>query len=297
MPPRTPSAVTRPRHASLPQARFAWRLLLLLLLACPLAVAKAEEKPDDKWQVSLTPSYTSGDYGQGSTTTVIYVPLSFQRLFRDGDISFVVPWVSVTGDCSVTLLSGVPNQTGSQCGAPHPQRGRKKRTSTPDPIVTNSGLGDLVLRGRYYMLDEGGGLPEVAVTARLKIPTAEADKGLGTGEFDEGFGIEVTRTLLGNWVGFVDAGYTFIGKPPGIDLRNQWYYDVGLGYNLTKDLTASMYYEEWRALLDGFQNPQDLLFSLSYTHTPAVRMNLSTQIGLSDGAPSYGLTGGVSLRF
>jgi hypothetical protein len=288
-------------HVPPPHIHCAWGLLFLFFMASPFPAAqaeeKAEEKPEEKWQVSFTPSYLSGDYGQGSTTTITYLPLSFQRLFRDGDISLVIPWVSLTGDCSVTLLSGVPNVTSGQCGESHPQRGRKKRASTPDPIVTNSGLGDIVLRGRYYVLDEGVGLPEIAVTARLKIPTADADKGLGTGEFDEGFGIEMTRTLVGDWVGFVDAGFTFIGKPPGIDLRNQWYYDVGLGYNFTKALTASLYYEEWRALLDGFQNPQDLLFSLGYTHSPALRMNLSTQIGLSDGAPSYGLTGGVSVRF
>ncbi len=297
--------MTLPNQGSSSRISLAWSLSWFLLLAGPLPSAQADEKPEekaeektaDKWQVSFTPNYSSGDYGQGSTTTVIYLPLSFQRLFRDGDISLVVPYVSVTGDCSVTLLSGVPNQTNAQCGALHPQRGRKKPTTTPNPVVTNGGLGDVVLRGRYYVVDEGDSLPEIAVTARLKIPTADADKGLGTGEFDEGFGFEMTKTLVGNWAGFVDGGYTFIGRPPGIDLRNQWYYDVGLGYNFTKDLTFAVYYEEWRALLDGFQNPQDLLFSLSYTHSPALRMNLSTQIGLSDGAPSYGLTGGVSIRF
>ena len=38
--------------------------------------------------------------------------------------------------------------------------------------MTNSGLGDVVLRGRYYVVDGTGLVPTLAVTARLKIPTA-----------------------------------------------------------------------------------------------------------------------------
>lgn len=282
--------MTPPSWIRLRLVRIGW-VLGLILAASPPAAHGA----DEQWQVMFAPSYLSGDYGQGSTTTITYLPLSIQRLFRDGDISLVIPWVSITGDCSVTLLSGVPNVTQSQCGAPHPQHGRRRQT--PNPVVTESGLGDIVLRGRYYLVEESDGAPEIALTGRVKFPTADADKGLGTGEFDEGGGIELTKGLFGNLVAYADAGYTFIGKPPGLDLRNQWYYDVGLGYSFTKDLSASVYYEEWRALLAGFQNPQDLLFSVNYTVTPAWRVGFSTLIGLSDGSPAYGLTGTLSFRF
>ncbi len=44
-------------------------------------------------------------------------------------------------------------------------------------------------------------------------------------------------------------------------------------------------------------NPRDLLFALNYKASDLLRFNASTLIGLSDGAPDYGLTGGISWRF
>jgi hypothetical protein len=165
------------------------------------------------------------------------------------------------------------------------------------PRITEMGLGDIVLRGRYYALDEKDWWPTVALTGRIKFPTAQSQRGLGTGEFDEGIGVETTKSFAEKWLLFVDAGYTWVGKPPGFDLRNQWNYDVGLGYNFTKLLTASVYYEEYRAAVQGNQNPQDVLISLNYQWTPQVGIMAYSQIGLSDGAPAYAVSLGVSRKF
>ena len=174
----------------------------------------------------------------------------------------------------------------------------KARNREPEPTSsTDCGIGDLVFRGRYYLVDEREWVPTIAVTGRVKVPTADSDRGLGTGEFDESVGVEVSKKLIGNWLGFMDFGYTFIGDPPDVNLRNQWYYDVGVGYNLTKNLLASMYYEEYRAVIEGLSNPRDLLFAMNYKASEALRLNASTLVGLSDGAPDYGLTGGISWRF
>jgi len=294
------------RILSLVHRRAIRSFLACLIFCCLPVLAQGEESrpgepahtEDTTWQVSVTPNYSNGDYGAGSKTTIWYVPLSLQRQFNDGDLTLVVPYVSVTGDCSVTLLSGVPNRTNHQCGAPTRERGRRKRHSEiPDPVVTNSGLGDVVLRGRYYVMDGAGWVPTLAVTARLKIPTADAEKGLGTGEPDEGVGVELTKTLGEKWVSFADAGYTFIGKPPGVDLRNQWYYDMGLGYYVTKECLVSAYYEYYRSLLAGYQAPQDFLVAVNYALSRGWSLSGSTQIGLSDGAPAYAVSVGVAFAF
>jgi outer membrane putative beta-barrel porin/alpha-amylase len=249
---------------------------------------------DDTWQTGLSPYRSSGDYGTGSTTTVTSLPLSIRRLFDDGDVTLIVPYVSVTGDCGVTLLSGVPNRTGGTC----PVRVNKagKLTRQRDARVTESGLGDLVLRGRYYLLDEGALLPTVALTAKVKFPTADRDRGLGTGEFDEGLGIELSRTLSDAWIGFVDLGYTVLGDPPDVNLKNQWNYDVGAGYYLTKQLLLSAYYEGWTAALPRLSSPRDLLFALNLAANP-IRLNASIARGLSDGSPDWAFMAGLSVRF
>ena len=82
-----------------------------------------------------------------------------------------------------------------------------------------------------------------------------------------------------------------------MNLRNQWYYDLGVGHDLTKDLLFSMFYEEYLALIASLSNPRDLRFAMNYKTSDLLRFNASILVGLSDGAPDYGLTGGISWQF
>ncbi len=58
-----------------------------------------------------------------------------------------------------------------------------------------------------------------------------------------------------------------------------------------------MYYEEYRALIAGLSNPRDLRFAMNYKPSDLLRFNASILVGLSDGAPDYGLTRGISWQF
>src|SRR5215470_4015086 len=281
--------------SSLGRIILVWGLLCLFFTLPSLSVAATG---DPNWQVGSSVTHSSGDYGTGSTTSITYVPFSIRRLFDSGDITLVIPYLSITGNCGVTLLSGTPNNTGGTCPATTTTTAKGKQvTRTTQTRTTQSGLGDILLRGRYYVLDGTATAPTVALIAREKFPTADSAKGLGTGRFDETLGVELTQRLPSNFVAFADTGYTFIGHVQGVGLRNQWYYDLGLGYYFTKALLGSVYYEEWRAVVQGLQNPQDLLFALHWTVTDAFRLNSALQIGLSDGAPDYGITFGANLRF
>ena len=265
-----------------------WRVLFCLL--CVGAADLPDNRPEPEkgpapptWQVAFTPNYSSGTYGTSTSTNIVYAPLSIQRLFKDGDLALVIPYLSVTGNGYVTLIGGVPNRTTT--------------SESVGPRVTEMGIGDIVVRGRYYAIDEQNWWPTIALTGRLKIPSADSARGLGTGRFDEGIGVETTKSLGEKWVLFADAGFTWIGKPPGLNLRNQWNFDLGAGYNFTKALTLSVYYEEYKAAVQGNQNPQDVLISLNYQWTPQIGLVAFTQIGLSDGAPAYAVSLGVSRKF
>jgi len=54
---------------------------------------------------------------------------------------------------------------------------------------------------------------------------------------------------------------------------------------------------ERTALVSGLANPRDLLFAANWTPAPRVRVQSSFEVGLSSGAPNYGLTGGLAVRF
>ena len=86
-------------------------------------------------------------------------------------------------------------------------------TRTVGQKVTTTGIGDVILRGRYYLVEEQDYVPLIAVTARLKLPTANASQGLGTGEFDHGYGVEISKLIGTSWLVFFDGGTTLSAIP------------------------------------------------------------------------------------
>ncbi len=263
------------------------------------------------WQIGVTPSYSSGNFGTNTTSEFVYVPLSVRRYFRDGDVSLVIPFVSVTSDGTATLVGGQPIQTLP--GRCLKKGGTEIDTDKPECLallnagqgvagqaaqkVTNSGLGDIILRGRYYLVEERDYVPLIAITGRLKIPTASEGKGLGTGALDHGYGIEMSKLIGEKWLAFLDGGYNFIGDPDGRELQNQYWYDVGAGYYFTKNLLASVYFEEYRALVSGLVNIRDFFFAMNYKASVAWRFNGGVAVGVSNGAPDYVVSIGTSYRF
>lgn len=267
------------------------------------AEAEGPPRPSPQWRVSATVNYSSGSYGADSKTNIVYAPMTIRRIFRDGDVSLTIPFVSISGTGAVRLVGGVPTRTGSVSGGTAGTagggagRGKSPGATPLSSSTTDSGLGDLILRGRYYLMEEGDFAPLVALTGRIKFPTADADRGLGTGEFDEGVGVELTKRLAARWLAYIDGGYNFIGDAPGTDFHNQWWYDAGIGYDVTDNLHMSVFYEEYRALVNTVNNARDLLALASYSVTDRVRVTGSALAGLSNGAPNYGFGVGIRLQF
>ncbi len=286
------------------------------------AADKLDQGPasaDRNWQIGFTPSFSSGNFGSNTTSTFFYAPLSVRRLFKDGDVTIVIPFVTATTDGRTTLVGGTATRiddnpkSGSGgggggtaddggCSGKGSNVSGKNRTCglttrTAGQKVTTAGLGDIILKGRYYVVEEKDYLPLIAVTGRVKLPTANENLGLGTGQLDYGFGVEMSKMLGDKWIAFLDGGYNIIGDPDGIQFQNQHWYDVGAGYYFTKDLLASVYFEEYRAIITGFVNARDLFFAVNYTASPAWRLNSGVTVGVSNGAPDYALSLGASYRF
>lgn len=287
-------------------------LMVLGIEMAGIAADKAEQGPplsDRNWQIGFTPSYFTGNFGTNTTSTFFYAPLSIRRLFRDGDVTVVIPFVTATTDGRATLVGGNPtvvqdnrgSNRGPGGGGVSCEPGEDKPSCltgrTAGQKVTTSSIGDIILRGRYYVVEEKDNMPLIAVTSRVKVPTANEKLGLGTGALDYGFGVEMSKLLSDRWIVFLDGGYNIIGDPDGLELQNQHWYDVGAGYYFTGDLLASVYFEEYRAILPGFVNARDFFFALNYTASVAWRFNASVTLGVSNGAPDQVFSVGTSYRF
>jgi len=273
---------------------------------------------DDQWQVGTAPSFSSGKFGTDSPTEIFHTPITARRLFTDGDLTLVFPFTCITGEGGVTVVDGVPIRADlttstrtsgdtitSRRGSSTPTRETSTAPTTqtvaappaPAARTTSCGLGDVVVRGRYYIVDERAWWPTVALRAHVKAPTASVDAGLGTGRPDEGIGVEVSRAVAGTTF-MVDGGYTVIGKPRDVEFRNRWWYDFGIGQDMARGVVnISMFFEEYSAIVPGHVDARGVLAVLTVRATSGWRLQLSAEAGLSDGAPDHGITVGASRRF
>jgi hypothetical protein len=273
-------------------------LLWVILLLLPLdALAQGTQ-----WQVGTTPSFSSGRYGTATRTDVFHTPFTARRLFDNGDLAFVIPVTCIRGNGGIVIVNGMPvRQERIDAATTTTRTGTTDtlRTTAPAaPARTDCGLGDIVVRGRYYAVDERGWLPTIAVRAHVKLPTASAERGLGTGRPDEGVGVEVSRTIAGGLIAMIDGGYTVIGDQPGSEFNNNWWYDVGLGQDLAQGVVnLSLFLEEYRALVPSVENARELLVAVSLRSEGGWRVQFTASAGLSNGAPDHGFAFGASRRF
>ena len=159
-------------------------LLWVSLLLFPLsAYAQGEQ-----WQVGMTPSFSSGRYGTSTRTDVFYTPVTARRLFDSGDVTLVVPFTCIRGNGGIVIVNGMPVRQERLDGAQTDTTTRTSdgttRTATTTTTTTvqplrHCGLGDVVLRGRYYAIDERGWIPTIAIRAHVKMPTATVTTTIG----------------------------------------------------------------------------------------------------------------------
>lgn len=254
-----------------------------LLAAGLLCAAGVSRAADMDWRVSSSLNYESGTYGTGTRSSSLYVPVTVKRLFGDAFASLTVPFVSQSSDGSVRNVGGRPVKTG---------RGRGTGATT-----TKSGLGDVVAKAGYDVLHDDPQPLDLTAVAKLKLPTADKDKGLGTGEFDAGAGLEAAKLVAPGWTVLADLYYTAIGDPPGTNLNNQVSGDVGASRLLQKDLTATVLFEASSALVSGEPSPRDLRGILDYRLDDRAAIFGSALVGLSKGSADYGFGFGGSVKF
>jgi hypothetical protein len=162
---------------------------------------------------------------------------------------------------------------------------------------SGSGLGDIILKGRYYAVPRGWAAAFIDLVGSIKFPTADEDKGLGTGEFDFTALSEFTWRLGDSpWSALAELGYTFVGKMPGADMKNRWLYSVGLAYEVDPAITLSGYLDGRTAIFDGEENPFSILLMGQFKFRPDLRLDTLFEFGLTDGSPDFGVTLGLRKR-
>ena len=261
---------------------FVMGVALVLLGAVPVL---AQDEP----RVSLSTSvdYSVGDYGTGKDTTLLYVPFTLGvRPFDRFWLSVTVPYLYQHGQSVVVTGGGVASR-----------KKQKGSLAQPATSTTESGLGDVLAKASLVLIPEKEFIPEITPYFKVKFPTADKDRGLGTGEFDETLGINVSKLLIASLFGYVELAYTFIGEPSGTTLHNSFGWSVGAAYAIVQPFSVFAFLEGATAIAPGQDDPLDIRVGAEYRIIKALKLTGAVTRGLSNGSADWGVSGTLTLRF
>ena len=243
--------------------------------------AIAQEAPDaggwNEWSLSSGAEYTSGTYGDVVSTNILYVPLSAKYETEHFQFKVTVPYLDIESGGSV--IGGVDGGVIIVPGG---------------TAFAESGLGDIIAAATYNIYPErGSDLPYVEFTTKVKIPTADEVKGLGTGELDVTAQADIFKSY-GNITPFGTIGYKFRGNPDGIELENSVLASAGLSIKSSDGFSFGAVYDYQGAATALSEDQSEISPFIVVKPMPDISLNFYGVFGLSDGSPDTG--GGVQLK-
>jgi hypothetical protein len=248
------------------------RIAVLLALAAPAVFAAEGEL-----SAGAGIAYTKGDYGTGSETRILSLPFLARYESAPWLFKASVPYLRITGEGDV--IPGV-GKTG---------RGRRGER-------TESGLGDTALSATYTAQYDPRTTQGIDLTGKLKLPTADENKGLGTGSTDFGFQADVYRTF-DRLTAFGALGYTFFGKSDVVELKNGFNAGVGVSTRLDATDSVGVSLDGRQAVVEGGSPQRELTAFWNRRVDKARRLQAWFLLGLADGSPDAGLGVSALLSF
>lgn len=276
----------------------------LIGLGITIIVPYHVQADDYTYSIGQGFEFSSGKYGTTTRTDSIYAPLTIiasptNRLGFSLEIPFIYQSNGnvVTGigrgsmqGSRTTMLSvaGMSSMSGSGGGM------SPSTASSASADQSESGLGDITLKVGYTLIPEKDSMPQIRPTAFVKFPTADKNKSLGTGEFDEGFAVELSK-WFGDWNPFAEAGYTVQGRSTQLSLRNYLAYNAGVGYQVTDNFRPILLIKGTTPPADGASSLLEVRLKLKYQATKHTGIDGYFAKGITTNSPDYGT--GLSIYY
>lgn len=269
--------------------------LLMLGFGFPRALMAAE--PGPKLGVEIGFDFASGDYGTDTTTDSYSIPLKIRYApVPHLDFELTIPYIYQSN--STTLYAGgirynvMPRQmsTASAASAKTQAMG-PGGTGTTVGYDTNhsaSGLGDITLTGGYILVPESADVPQIRPLVYVKFPTADKNEGLGTGEFDFGGGLSLSK-WVGPWNLYGEGRYITQGSNDALGLKDYVTYEGDLGYAISRYLFPQVVIWGASAPADNSSSLLEAKLVLNYRWSPVAGGSVYVLKGLATGSPDYGL--------
>ncbi|PWN06541.1 hypothetical protein [Rhodohalobacter mucosus] len=271
-------------------------IIFCIVFLLGFMMSESTEAQSVRWQGSS--SYSSGTYYFTEKTGSFYVSngLSVEIGSITGSFSvpYVVqstPWVSYapagnlpTGGTQSGEVKRSGKGSGSGSGG---QGGRNQtvmlvdttsysRTSFSDPSVSLS----VNLLRRY------SSQTFVYLNTQLKIPVSDPASGYGTGAWDGGAGLAMSKGIGASFMLFTDLMYWWMGDMEELPIRNGLSYGIGFGKLFTDTgWTASLALNGFTGIIEGVDPPLSLSAGAGVRLGEKASLNVNAGTGLSESSP------------
>jgi hypothetical protein len=245
-----------------------------LAAACVAALfASASQAQEGALTLGAGFHYSSGEYGTRETTRIASIAANARYERGAWVYKATLPVIEIDGPSAVVPGFG-------------PVRGG------PSPSRRETGLGDLVISATHATYYDRASALGLDLTAKVKLPTADESKGLGTGELDYAFLADVYKTM-DRLTGFGGIGFHVLGDSPAFPLENAWSANLGLTYKLDERDSIGAMLEGRERVVSGGSPQRELTGFWMRRLDREWRAQAYALIGLADGSPDWGL--GLSL--
>ncbi|HKI51567.1 MAG TPA: transporter [Geothermobacteraceae bacterium] len=280
----------------MPLARFVSVLLAALFITLPTCgfatslIDQSEPAPLNL-SLGLGMQFEAGDYGTSDTVEIWKVPLLVEWAPQERlMLALEIPYLYQSRTGATVLVGGTPTPvrrgTGSMAGT-----GGMSVVGSESSV---SGLGDITLTASLTLLKDQEAMPRILAHLYAKLPTADEQEGLGTGEFDWGGGLGLGKRF-GDWSSYAEALYIEPGTSELYAPDGYWEWLASLSYRTTANLRPGLSISGGTAPFAGTEGPLELKARLTGLSGELTSYSFYVVRGLSDASPDWGL--GCSIYF
>lgn len=247
-------------------ARVVIRVLLSLLAFCSCASTFGGESASQQ-TLAIGVFASEGDYGESASTTMLALPVSYKVSYAHWNFRLATALVRIQGPGNVDLAS-VP-------------AGGATRTQV------ETGIGDVFLSASRIFSNRATNVWWEPY-GKVKIPTGDNDKGLGTGEFDGEFGAELSRRIGAASFAFTKVAYRWRGDLPEVEINDGLSAGLAWVHAPKQNWSGGVMLDYRQAATSTSSAAREI--TLLGTHRLSTQHSVTVYLigGLSDASPNIG---------
>lgn len=165
-------------------------------------------------------------------------------------------------------------------------------TGSSTTMHSASGVGDatLALTRKFAATEQGW---SSSLGAKVKFPTADEDKGLGTGKMDTTVQVDLFKAG-GTITPFVSAGYQFLGHSDAYPMKSGFLTTAGVTTKISSSIVGLA--GNWRQrMIEGSDHAIEVMAFVQHPFNERGRIQLFVLHGFTDASPD--LAAGLMLGF